>query len=104
MEILNMIISEDGASKDKAIYIGDKLDRDVYMAQEAGVTSVYAKYGHVLDSEAYGLLRRVTHWTDEDVKREIDFKNKKLEINSPDFVLENFSDLLTQFNFTRFHG
>lgn len=102
IEILNMILSADGAEKEKSIYIGDKLDRDVYMAQQAGITSVYAKYGHVLDNDAYELLRKVTHWTDEDVKREIDFKNKNIEIDAPDFIIEDFSELLTHFNFTTF--
>lgn len=102
IEILNMIISEDEASKDKTIYIGDKLDRDVYMAQEAGITSVYAQYGSVLESNAYELLRKVTHWTDEDVRREIDFKNRHLEIQAPDYTITKFSELLNQFKFTNF--
>lgn len=102
MEILNMIISADGADKDKAIYIGDKLDRDVYMAQQAGITSVYAKYGHVIDDEAYDLLRKVTHWTDEDVEREINFKKAYLEIAPPNYTIDNFTELFDHFKFSKF--
>lgn len=56
--------------KERTIYIGDSLMKDVKMAQDAGVVDVYAQYGTAVDTEAYEVLRRVTHWTKEDVERE----------------------------------
>lgn len=40
------------------------------MAQAAGVTDVHARYGEAQNEPGYDLLRRVTHWSDEDVERE----------------------------------
>jgi phosphoglycolate phosphatase len=103
-EILNQIVDDFDADKSKAIYIGDKLDRDIYMAQQAGITSVYAKYGHVIENSAYDLLRKVTHWSADDVKREIEFKNQKLDIKPADYTLDDFNSLLTFFDFKPFNN
>lgn len=52
-EILGAIIADFNADKDKSIYIGDKLDRDVYMAQIAVITAIYTNYGHIVDGECH---------------------------------------------------
>jgi len=101
-EILEQIISDFKADKSKSFYIGDKLDRDIYMAQQAGITSVHAKYGHVIDNNKYELLREVTHWNNEDVKREIAFKSSKLNIMPPSYEIEKFDELLKLFEFKSF--
>lgn len=103
-EILEIILKDFNAPKDVSIYIGDKLDRDISMAQTAGITSVYAEYGHQITGVKYELLREVTHWTDEDVEREKKFKqdytNKNIQAN---YVLkESFKELDTYFQFTCF--
>lgn len=102
VEILETILKDFGASKDKAIYIGDKLDRDILMAQEADITSVYASYGHNIDGEKYKLLVDVTHWTDADVIREQEFKSRKVEVKNPDHIIHSFSELQTIFNYITF--
>jgi len=101
--ILLQIIKDIEAEIETTIYIGDKLDRDVYMANQAGVTSVYAKYGHNIDGPPYELLKEVTHWSDEDVKREIQFKQniKDVKIN-PAVEVNNFKEILDKFQFTQF--
>lgn len=53
-----------------AVYIGDSLMKDIAMAQAAGVADVHAHYGEVQTEPGYDLLRRVTHWSSEDVERE----------------------------------
>jgi phosphoglycolate phosphatase-like HAD superfamily hydrolase len=103
-EILEIILKDFEAKKLNTIYIGDKLDRDIFMAQEAGITSVYAKYGHKIVGEEYDLLKEVTHWTDEDVQREIDFKagfsDRKVK---PDLTLESsFIEIIKLFEFFPF--
>lgn len=70
MQVLITILEENGFQPLEAIYIGDSLMKDVAMAQSAGVTDVHAKYGEAQQRPEYDLLRRVTHWTDEDVERE----------------------------------
>lgn len=103
-EILGIILRDFQVSKDNAVYVGDKIDRDIRMAIDAGVTSVYAKYGSEIDNDKYQLLRAVTHWTSEDVAREIEFqeKHKNDEIKA-DFVMEHsFSELLNFISFTSY--
>ena len=69
-EVLLSILDSAGFEPHQAVYMGDSLMKDVAMAQEAHVTDVHALYGEVQQHPGYDLLRRVTHWTDEDVERE----------------------------------
>jgi hypothetical protein len=50
--------------------VGDSPTKDVAMAQDVGISDVYARYGRAQHTEAYDLLREVTHWSDADVERE----------------------------------
>lgn len=68
--VLLSMLEENGFMPQEAVYIGDSLMKDVAMAQRAGVTDVHAKYGEAQHRPEYDLLRRVTHWNDEDVARE----------------------------------
>jgi phosphoglycolate phosphatase-like HAD superfamily hydrolase len=69
-DILLEIISDLGASIEEAVYVGDNILKDVFMAQQAGVTDVHALYGASQHKPEYELLRKVTHWTPEMVERE----------------------------------
>jgi phosphoglycolate phosphatase len=60
--ILQGILHEVGAAPGEGAYVGDSLIKDVAMAQRAGVTDVFARYGDVRNRPGYALLRRVTHW------------------------------------------
>lgn len=103
-DILLKIIKEVGGKKSNTIYIGDKLDRDVHMANQANIISIYAKYGSKLDTKKYKLLRQVTHWSDKDVQREIQFKkimlNKSIKAN---YSIDRFDEILNLFNFISFN-
>lgn len=72
------------------------------MAQQAGITSIHAEYGHIINSTSYELLKEVTHWTNEDVQREADFKNQKKDIKQADFTISKFDELLNLFNYIPF--
>ncbi|WP_337968664.1 HAD hydrolase-like protein [uncultured Flavobacterium sp.] len=103
-EILGIILRDFQVLKENAVYIGDKIDRDIRMAIDAGVTSVYAKYGSEISNERYEFLKEVTHWTPEDVRRELEFheKHKNDEI-IPDIILEHsFSELLNHVSFSSY--
>jgi phosphoglycolate phosphatase len=80
------------------IYIGDSLMKDITMAQDASIIDVYAKYGLAQDSDAYELLRKVTHWTEEDVEREKKIlKNRTVK---PIYMLEeSFGQVFDYFEF-----
>jgi FMN phosphatase YigB (HAD superfamily) len=68
--VLRSILDEQGFRPEDAVYIGDSLMKDIAMAQRAGVLDVYAKYGESQRTAGYDLLRRVSHWSDEDIVRE----------------------------------
>jgi len=102
-KLLLDIISDAGVDKNECIYIGDSEIKDIDMAHEAGVTSVFAKYGtsHFEQRpDDYNLLRSVTHWTDEVVLREKQLKESALN-HKADFEINNFEELLDLFEFRR---
>jgi phosphoglycolate phosphatase len=95
-KILLDIIRHLGATPDNSLYIGDSLMKDVLMAQQAGVTDVWAKYGATPDKKGYDLLRAVTYWTDEEVERE---RSLKLQDVKPTHSINAFPAILKLFRF-----
>jgi phosphoglycolate phosphatase len=69
-DILLSIVSDLGFVPEQTVYVGDKLLKDVWMAQRAGVFDVFAEYGAAEHRQEYDLLRKVTHWTPEMVEAE----------------------------------
>lgn len=99
--MLAYIMAAVGGEQATTAYVGDSLLRDVSMAQLAGVSDVLAEYGRPSDQEAYTLLDRLTHWTDDDIARERDFLGRR--VVEPSYVLrKSFAELLNLFEFTRF--
>ena len=98
--ILSSIMAMMDVEPQRTVYVGDSLMKDVAMAQAVGAIDVLAAYGAADHQDGYELLRRVSHWTEEDVRRE-------QEINaapplSPSYILkQRFDELLGFFNF---HG
>lgn len=68
-------------------YIGDSISKDVLMAKKAGCFAVWAKYGVRRDAAMYERLVRVSHWTDEDIRREKNYAAEAATI-VPDFTCE----------------
>ncbi|MBY5438546.1 HAD family hydrolase [Rhizobium leguminosarum] len=81
-----------GISRDEAIYVGDSLTRDIFMAREAGVLSAWASYGTRYDPLLWEKLVAITHWTDEDVRKEAQVRERAAAVK-PDIVLGSFGDL-----------
>lgn len=104
-EILGIILRDFMVKTENAIYIGDKIDRDIRMANDAGVTSVYAKYGSIIDGEKYSLLTEVTHWSDEDVRREQEYKemHKNDDVKASYTLEKTYSEIFNFFNFSSYH-
>lgn len=93
-DILLKITSDLRLSSSECLYVGDSKSKDIAMANAAGITSVWAKYGSShLGDERYELLRKVTHWTPEAVERERMIANGHHDV-SPDFTIDNFSEVL----------
>jgi len=58
------------------------------MAKSVGVCAAWAKYGTYHTEKEYSALVRITHWTEEDVERELSLKKQSLNV-TPDYVLED---------------
>jgi len=95
--LLREILKDLGAQPYECLYVGDSLFKDIAMAQDAGVNDAYAEYGASQHRPGYDLLRRVSHWTDEDVEREKSVTNRTVK---PTAKIEVFSELLNKFEFT----
>lgn len=65
--VLLRICQEAGVDAWETVFVGDSIARDVAMAKSAGVISVHAKYGNSWPKDRIELLRRVSHWSPEDV-------------------------------------
>lgn len=96
--ILKRILRDYEVHPHEAVYVGDSLMKDMAMAQDVGVLDVHAAYGVAQDREGYDLLRRVSHWSEDDIARE-----RRLAAAPnvyPTYSLhETFAELLTLFDF-----
>jgi phosphoglycolate phosphatase len=99
--ILGDILNKVGADPSDAVYVGDSLTKDVAMAQAAGVLDAFAAYGAAQHTDAYQLLRRVTHWPDETVTSEKDMLEEPT-ITPTLTLTAGFADLLSKVHFGSF--
>lgn len=93
-EVLLEICQFEGFDPSEAIYIGDSLTKDIFMANSAGVTSILIQHPKE-QNDYYQKLVDITSWTDEDFERE---KRLKEECNDKsihaDYVITKFSDVI----------
>jgi FMN phosphatase YigB (HAD superfamily) len=87
------ICRHEGIEIASSYYLGDSMVRDVAMANKAGVTSIWARYGSAYDPSYWAYLVKITHWTDEDVRREKHLKSKYVDI-VPDHIIDSPSELV----------
>ena len=93
--LLNIILEETGAIKEETVYVGDSIFKDVAMAQAAGVADIHAKYGEGQRLPKYDILRRVSHWSEEDVQRERAILSQS--VTPPTAILEKAFDEIFQY-------
>lgn len=99
-KVLLDIIRDVGATPDDVVYVGDKLFKDVAMAQSAGVADVWARYGDAVQRDEYELLRRVTHWSVNAVEDER--SATAVGANASWILQSTFSEILEHFAFRPF--
>lgn len=88
----------------KTLYVGDSLLNDIGMAKDAGTLAAWAKYGTRFDPRNWDRLVRITHWTDEDIRRSSEARAKHSRIE-PDFVLEDsIGEILQSVRFDGLQG
>jgi len=101
VDVLLSILEDAGFRPEQAVYIGDSLMKDIAMAQAAGVLDVHARYGEAQAVAGYDLLRRVSHWSDDDIERERRLAENR-EIITPSVVCDRgFEQLLAVFDLDR---
>jgi FMN phosphatase YigB (HAD superfamily) len=83
----------------ETIYVGDSITNDVAMALQAGVCAVWARYGRSFDPEYWKLLVEISHWTEDEVRRESELRKMFAHVH-PDYVIDSFSQLLGLFGLT----
>jgi len=66
-EILLHVLRTANAPAATAVYVGDSLARDIKMADAAGIRGIYAKYGDTSGRAEMDCLRRISHWSDEEI-------------------------------------
>lgn len=100
-DLLLQIAADFGVAKSQVVYVGDSRHKDVAMARDAGVDYAWASYGEAQDTEAYELLKLVTHWTDDDVIREREIRAREVSAN---VELDScLAQLLKHFEFGEYH-
>lgn len=94
VDVLNEICDRENFQALETAYVGDSIARDIFMARQAGIYSIWAEYGTKHSAEDYNRLVRITHWTTADVVREKKLKEKSKHIH-PDAVLrKNFAEII----------
>lgn len=99
--VLAAILADLGLNKSSSVYVGDNLMKDVAMARDCGVDDVWAKYGQAHKRQEYKLLKDVTHWTAEDVRREQQI-NEREHVKPTRTLESNFAEILDMFTFSDF--
>jgi phosphoglycolate phosphatase len=67
--------------------------RDMLMAKQAGVLAIWAQYGTNVSESHYKKLVRISHWSDEDIEREVTLRKTAAGLKS-DIVAESFSEVV----------
>ena len=96
-KLLKQICAQESVSVSEAIYVGDSITKDIYMAKIAGVASVLCKYPRDTETtnDLYPKLVAISHWTDEDFQREKEIKQicQRNGIR-PDYTMDSFEQLI----------
>ncbi|MBB5546994.1 HAD family hydrolase [Paraburkholderia fungorum] len=100
-ETLHQIIAELDLLPRDCFYVGDSKTKDIRMALDAGVDCAWFSAGadHVKSAvKSYNLLRRVTHWTPEEVEAERAMAENRTELNTSAFhTITTYSQILQFF-------
>jgi phosphoglycolate phosphatase len=91
--LLRDICASECARLHEAVYVGDSLPRDVWMARQAGVCAVWARYGTRFAEADWKLVVRVSHWSEDDVRREAKVRAAARGVR-PDRAIAGFAELL----------
>ena len=95
--ILKEICETMNVSPQETAYVGDSIAHDIMMANDAGIFSIFAKYGTKRDNDEWDKLVRVSHWTPEDVQREKELRETAENVKA-NFTANTISEILIPIN------
>lgn len=96
-ELLKQICKNEYISTNEAVYIGDSLTKDIYMAKIAHVTSILCKYpcDPSIKQDLYQKLVAISHWSDVDFEQEQKLKEICQSNNiQPDYTITSFDNVI----------
>lgn len=77
----------------EAVYIGDSISKDMLMAKQAGVTSIWCDFPRDDAQDLYSKLVDISHWKEQDFQLEQQYKNEwKINSYSPDYTIHTFGE------------
>lgn len=91
--LIEEICKKEAVSPLETLYIGDSLSKDMLMAKQAGVHSIWVNIP-VDDPELYNKLVAISHWTEKDFLDDNRNKRQWREAGYfPDFTIHSFTEL-----------
>lgn len=77
----------------EAVYIGDSLSKDMLMAKQAGITSIWCDFQREDIQALYSKLVAISHWKEQDFQLEQQYKNEWKENGyNPDYTIHTFAE------------
>lgn len=91
--VLKEICRDEKVDLSEAVYIGDSLSKDMLMAKQAGITSIWCDFPRDDVQELYSKLVAISHWKEEDFQLEQQYKNEWKENGcKPDYTIHTFGE------------
>lgn len=92
-ELLKQICQDEECLFTEAIYMGDSLTKDIMMAKEAGIISVWVDIPEQ-NPDLYKQLIQISHWSETDFTREKENREKwERCAYSPDYTITDLGQL-----------
>ncbi len=92
MILVDYELDEDLKHRKEVLWIGDNLRKDVGLGNRLGLTTAWAKYGTNIEKNLLDQLK--TFSPPENIHKNVYLKEDSAESPVPDFVLNQFSDIL----------
>lgn len=91
--VLKEICRVEKVDRSEAVYIGDSLSKDMLMAKQAGILSIWCDFPRDDAQDLYSRLVAVSHWKEQDFQSERQYKNEwKINNYSPDYTIHSFEE------------
>lgn len=93
VDILKEICCVEKINICEAVYIGDSLSKDMLMAKQAGITSIWCNFPRDGIQDLYSKLVDISHWKEQDFQLEQQYKDEwKINNYSPDYTIHTFGE------------